>query len=259
NGAKWFGLNGYGISVLTGNDPTVAGAWTTHTRSSTNQQLASDGIRSIEIDSSGNRWFGTDIKGVCVLDTNGDWTTYDLTNSGLSNNTVKQIKEDPVSGHIWIGTNGGGVCQYDGTTWITFNQDNCDIPSNFVQAIAIDNKTGYRWFGTQEGLCVYIERDVVVEENSVSIQGGVSGYVNPAKGETAKIYFDTAGAGRVSVRIYTLDGSLVCEKSKQTDGNRDHILWDCSNRHDTVVASGVYVLHIEGPGINTVKKIAIVK
>ncbi|MFH1414650.1 MAG: two-component regulator propeller domain-containing protein, partial [Elusimicrobiota bacterium] len=152
SGAKWFGLNGYGISVLTGNDPSAAGAWTTYTRSNTNQELASDGIRSIEIDSSGNRWFGTDIKGVCVLDTTGNWTTYDLTNSGLSNNTVKQIKEDPVSGHIWIGTNGGGVCQYDGNTWITFDQNNSDIPSNFVQAIAIDNKTGYRWFGTQEGL-----------------------------------------------------------------------------------------------------------
>ncbi len=93
----------------------------------------------------------------------------------------------------------------------------------------------------------------------IRIQGGEEGYVNPNKGEGLTIHFDAAHAGTVKVKIYTLRGQLVWEKNKETDGEEDFIIWDCKNTEGTVVASGVYVLYIDGPGIKNVRKAAILK
>ena len=93
----------------------------------------------------------------------------------------------------------------------------------------------------------------------IRIQGGEEGYVNPNKGEGLTIHFDAAHAGTVKVKIYTLRGQLVWEKNKETDGEEDFILGDCKNTEGTVVASGVYVLYIDGPGIKNVRKAAILK
>ncbi len=93
----------------------------------------------------------------------------------------------------------------------------------------------------------------------VKVQGGDKGYINIAKGEEATIYFKTAGSGEIKLRVYTLRGQLIWKKSKESDGEEDFIIWDGKNSEGTVVASGVYVIFIEGPGINTTKKIAIIK
>jgi hypothetical protein len=93
----------------------------------------------------------------------------------------------------------------------------------------------------------------------VKIQGGEKGYVNPAKEEEAVIHFRANGAGEIKIKIYTLKGQLVCEKSKETDGEEDSIVWDCKNSDGTIVSSGIYILRINAPGINTTKRIAVLK
>ncbi len=93
----------------------------------------------------------------------------------------------------------------------------------------------------------------------VRIQGGDNGYVNPNKGEGLTIHFDAANAGTVKVKIYTLRGQLVWKTSKETDGEEDFIIWDCKNTDGTVVASGVYVLCIDGPGIKDIRKAVVLK
>jgi len=97
------------------------------------------------------------------------------------------------------------------------------------------------------------------QEGSVKIQGGEKGYVNPKKGEKAKIHFQPDGSGTVSVKIYTLRGLLVWEGSKSVSGYQDFIEWDCRNDENDVVASGIYVVYVEGPGIKATKKVAILK
>jgi len=96
-------------------------------------------------------------------------------------------------------------------------------------------------------------------EGNVKIQGGKKGYVNPLKGEVAKIHFKPSGAGTVNVKIFTLRGLLVWEKSKSVSGVQDFIEWDCRNTENSVVASGIYVFYVEGPGIKATKKVAILK
>ncbi|MBA7506538.1 hypothetical protein ES706_05229 [subsurface metagenome] len=93
----------------------------------------------------------------------------------------------------------------------------------------------------------------------VKIRGGEKGYVNPLKGEVAKINFQPSGEGTVNVKIFTLRGLLVWEKSKNVSGVQDFIEWDCSNKENDVVASGIYIVYVEGPGIKATKKVAVLK
>ncbi len=97
------------------------------------------------------------------------------------------------------------------------------------------------------------------QEGSVKIQGGEKGYVNPRKGEKAKIHFQPSDSGTVNVKIFTLNGLLVWEKSKSVSGYQDFIEWNCRNTENDTVASGIYVVHVEGPGIKAIKKVAILK
>jgi len=93
----------------------------------------------------------------------------------------------------------------------------------------------------------------------VKIQGGENGYVNPLKGEVAKIHFWPSGQGTVNVEIFTLIGLLVWEKSRHVSGYQDFIEWDCRNTENDVVASGIYVVYVKGPGIKATKKVAVLK
>ncbi|MBA7519178.1 hypothetical protein ES705_11253 [subsurface metagenome] len=96
-------------------------------------------------------------------------------------------------------------------------------------------------------------------ESEVKIQGGEKGYVNPRKGEKAKIHFQPDESGTVNVKIFTLRGLIVWEKSKSVSGVQDFIEWNCRNKENGVVASGIYIVYVEGPGIKATKKVAILK
>lgn len=97
------------------------------------------------------------------------------------------------------------------------------------------------------------------EIDEVKIQGGENGYVSFSKGDDVTIYFKTSDPGEIKLKVYTLRGQLAWEETKETDGEEDFIIWDGKNTEGTVVASGVYVILIDGPGINTTNKIAIIK
>lgn len=101
---------------------------------------------------------------------------------------------------------------------------------------------------------------IEVEAGEVKIQGGEKGYVNPGKGEDAKIILEPEESGRVTIRIYTLRGRLVWEETVEVSGGvRDIVTWACKNAEDEMVASGIYLVHIKGAGIDVTKKIAVVK
>jgi len=77
-----------------------------------------------------------------------NWTVYNTTNSGLPDNTVREIAID-ASGNKWIGTN-DGLAEFDGTNWTVYDTTNSGLPDNYVEAIAID-ASGNKWIGTYDG------------------------------------------------------------------------------------------------------------
>jgi ligand-binding sensor domain-containing protein len=73
--------------------------------------LGTNYIYTVFIDSKGRTWFGTDSKGVSVLE-NGKITNYTHADS-LPLNTVSSITEDRL-GHIWLSTEKEGIFEFDG-------------------------------------------------------------------------------------------------------------------------------------------------
>ena len=135
--------------------------------------------------------------------------------------------------------------------------ENASLGTRDITVTNIDEVSGT----IRAGFQVRLENllDVGMEVGTVKVQGGEKGYVNPAKGEQATIHFRAERIGEIKIRIYTLKGQLVWEKSKETTGEEDFILWDCKNSCGRVISSGIYIIHINSPGINTTKKIAILK
>lgn len=56
-------------------------------------------------------------------------------------------------GFLWVGTEGGGVCKFDGKTFTTFNKQN-GLAAENVRIIFQDDR-GVIWFGTSNGLSYY--------------------------------------------------------------------------------------------------------
>ena len=95
-------------------------------------------------------------------------------------------------------------------------------------------------------------------------RGGVTilnNVINSDNKETAIIRYDLPRVGKVTVQIYTLDGTLI--KSIRRNENREagaHVdTWDGSNNGGKAVARGMYFVRVVGPDIDEIRKIMVVK
>ena len=52
---------------------------------------------------------------------------------------------------MWFGTQGGGLCRFDGTVYQTFTSEH-GLPSNYVNAI-FEDRDRRLWVGTNAGIC----------------------------------------------------------------------------------------------------------
>ncbi len=72
---------------------------------------------------------------------------------GISSSFIRCIIKDK-NGNLWFGTNGSGLCKYDGKSFTNFTVKH-GLSSNNILAIIEDSK-GYIWFGTEGGgACFY--------------------------------------------------------------------------------------------------------
>ena len=71
---------------------------------------------------------------------------------GLSNNWVSALAED-AKGHMWIGTEGGGVSRYDGEE-ITVIAASTGAVAPIVRALVVNAKNDL-WIGSDSGLSLY--------------------------------------------------------------------------------------------------------
>lgn len=62
-------------------------------------------------------------------------------------------------GYLWLGTQGGGVCRFDGLNFETFTTAD-GLPSNYVQAVFEDSRRRI-WIGTQGGFAYFDGRAIV--------------------------------------------------------------------------------------------------
>ncbi|MFH1725163.1 MAG: FlgD immunoglobulin-like domain containing protein [Elusimicrobiota bacterium] len=82
----------------------------------------------------------------------------------------------------------------------------------------------------------------------------------PLRGQSAKIAIEIFEIGNVTVRLYTVAGGLV---ATLYDGpmptGTTLVTWAGTTSLGNTVASGVYLLSVRGPKIDTVKKIVVIK
>ncbi|MBT5448403.1 MAG: sigma 54-interacting transcriptional regulator [Gemmatimonadetes bacterium] len=139
-GDLWLGTDD-GVSRYDGS------TWVSFT---TQDGLASNGVRTICEDHEGHLWLGT-IGGLSRYD-GSTFVTF-TAQDGLSNTTIFSVIQDR-SGDLWFGLRRGGVCRYDGRNFTTFTtQDGLAI--NSVRKI-FEDRAGHLWIATQgSGVCRY--------------------------------------------------------------------------------------------------------
>jgi streptogramin lyase len=150
----------------------------------------------------------------------------------------------------WIATsNGLGVLNSRGEfvdVFTTFNSKICD---DFVLRVKIDKETGHVWVGTENGLSRYESGFTPAEDLSQ-----VKAYPNPfiIREGTEMLTFDRLPYG-AKVTILTVAGERVRE-IKVSDQ------WDGRNQRGELVASGIYLFHVQHPtSENIVGKIAVIR
>lgn len=83
---------------------------------------------------------------------------------------------------------------------------------------------------------------------------------DPTKSQKATLQYSGTASGHYRLAIYTANGSLVkILVDRAENAGLASVDWDGRNGSGEMVASGVYLAHLEGPGLNQTQKIVVVK
>jgi ligand-binding sensor domain-containing protein len=102
-------------------------------------------IFALAIDSGHSLWIGTYGYGLIKLDGQSR-TVFDITNSGVPDNTIYAMKFDS-KGRLWVGT-GKGLARFDGGRWTVFNKENSGLDTDVIYALEIDDE-GTIWLASR--------------------------------------------------------------------------------------------------------------
>jgi hypothetical protein len=84
--------------------------------------------------------------------------------------------------------------------------------------------------------------------------------IRPRNGDKTKIDITVFQAGSLTVKLYTLAGQFVKTLLDQpVSAGTTTVYWSGDTGAGHTVASGLYLLHVEGPRTSTTKKIVVVK
>ncbi len=152
----------------------------------------------------------------------------------------------------------------DGISWEQVNADGFGTAMNdrsYLSRVLLDDEYLFAGTDNADGAQLWkvaVKQSIVMEDTDkgeVKVVGPEErkGVINPDKGDKAEIYFKGEKAGKFTLRIYTLLGELIYEETKDSlaEGKFSWIPGD--------IASGTYIVSIEGPGVKIHKKVAILR
>ena len=210
--------------------------------------LSDDWVMCVSVDKDGALWVGTS-SGLDKFDP--DFERFRTV--PLPDPLGPQVNDIAVDerNNKWIATsNGLGMVNSKGEFVEVFTTFNSKICANNVLRVKIDKKTGDVWVGTDNGLSRF-ESGIGAPAENLS---QVVPFPNPfiLQDGTEILTFDRLPYP-AEVRIFTVAGELIKEIKS---GNR----WDGKNEAGELVASGIYLFHIQDPsGKSAVGKIAVIR
>ncbi len=99
--------------------------------------------------------------------------------------------------------------------------------------------------------------NIAAAGNSVSAWNNI---FNPREGKKASVRYSVGYAGSLSIKIYTIEGSLIKTLyDGPVSGGSGVVDWNGTNDSGAVVASGAYLINVKGPGIQKILKAVVVK
>jgi hypothetical protein len=119
--------------------------------------------------------------------------------------------------------------------------------------------------GGNEGLSYSLQTVVIpASRNAVLV---FKNAFNPAVGETLPVQFSLQQPGHAWVKVFTLNGEYVAtlfdEDVPAASGDVPYLsqklTWNGANAAGQIVASGVYILHLEATGFRTNARVAVIK
>lgn len=158
---KWIGTRNGNICIT---DSTCLGI------EDSNSPLKSASIICAAEDWDNNIWFGLNNSenkgGIAVFLKNGEWLTFNITNSNIPGNTIEDIKIDKKRKLIWMSIAGVGIVLYHNEYWYAYTRKNSKVPATYIPKIELD-KNGDLWAATFAGL---LHLKLLGEENQYRIK-----------------------------------------------------------------------------------------
>jgi len=101
-------------------------------------------------------------------------------------------------------------------------------------------------------------QNIRLQRGGVTILNNV---INSNNREVTYIRYHLVRSGRVTIQVYTLDGTLVksLRRNEQRNAGEWTDTWDGTNNGGRPVARGMYFVRVVGPDIDEIRKIMVVK
>ncbi|OFX61001.1 MAG: hypothetical protein A2046_13230 [Bacteroidetes bacterium GWA2_30_7] len=176
-----------------------------------------------------------------------NFRTYSV-EKGLPKSDIFSIIQDS-RGYLWLGTDGGGACRFDGKQFVTFNKRN-GLIGQVVRAITEDSR-GNIWFGTDDGISVFngFKYFNITEKNGLP------------KNPILKIYEDshyniwvgTSGGGLCKINLVSNDSVTIKTYNKDVNKLQTNYVFDIyedkSNRLWLALYGGINIITFENDSI----------
>lgn len=244
--------------------------WNHYTKENTSSGLCGNWVREINVDASGNVWFGCLdkdpatgywIEGGLSKFTGTTWSNYKPSGGGLTNGYVSAIAFK--DSDVWVGTGfcgqygGNGLYKFNGSSWTNYVNDNSTFPSTCVNDLVVD-KNGNLWAGSSWGLTKIDFNPTAVEETeSIPTTFSLSqNYPNPFNPETV-ISYQLPVSSFVTLKVYDTLGRQVATlvNEFQTAGIHNSTFSILSS----ALTSGIYFYKLQSGSFVDVKKMMLVK
>jgi hypothetical protein len=103
----------------------------------------------------------------------------------------------------------------------------------------------------------FLIHDITLQRSGVTILNNV---IDPGKGEKTYIDYKLNRNGRVTIQVFTLDGTMVRVLQRGSQGAGEYrVSWDGKNRGGRTVARGMYFVRVVGPEMDEIRKVMVVR